>query len=150
MAAFQPGDAVWAHTGTDESFAVGTVDHVEAHKGKVAVVMRKGVIEVKEGDVHRMNAPKQDGVPDNTYLRELNEATLLHNIRVRYNSNDDAGCYSSTGHILIAVNPFRELTCYTEAEVRPPAHRAWVAPSRRLAARRPSPWTLRPPVSAPS
>ena len=66
-----------------------------------------------------MSAAVQDGLPDNTYLRELNEATLLHTVRTRYNDEkDDGGCYSVTGHILIAVNPFRKLKIYEDSNVR--------------------------------
>ena len=84
-----------------------------------------------------MNAAVQDGLPDNTYLRELNEATLLHNVRTRYDDpKDDGGCYSVTGHILIAVNPFRKLSIYEDSNVRRP--RATGA-RRRSAAERPSP-----------
>ena len=68
----------------------------------------------------KTNLDSQDGLPDNTYLRELNEATLLHNVRTRYNSKDDGGIYSCTGHILIAVNPFRSLSVYEDSNVRSP------------------------------
>ena len=120
---FAPGEEVWAHTGSDEvAFERGLVDSLLPGKGAVVVRIKRGretaVVEVKEAEVHRTNKADQDGADDNTYLRELNEATLLHNVRHRYNSSDDAGCYSSTGHILIAVNPFRELTIYSEAQAR--------------------------------
>ena len=97
---------VWAHTGSEQSFEMGTIERHDAHKGTYDVQLKRGIISIKEADVHKVNAANQDGVPDNTYLRELNEATLLHNVRVRYNHpKDDGGCYSVTGHILIAVNP---------------------------------------------
>ena len=101
--------------------------------------MRDGTVDVKEEDVHKVNAAAQDGLPDNTYLRELNEATLLHNVRVRYNDEkNDGGCYSVTGHILIAVNPFRKLTIYEDSNVR-------AAPARCATDRQHAPAThLRP------
>jgi myosin heavy subunit len=111
-----PGDTVWTYTGKETSFEIGTVERLDAHKGFYAVRLKAGVVDVKESDVHKTNNAAQDGVPDNTYLRELNEATLLHNVRTRYNSSDDGGCYSSTGHILIAVNPFRRLSIYEESD----------------------------------
>ena len=118
-AEFTAGQEVWAHTGTEASFERGKVERLDPHKKIIAVRLKAGVVDVKEADVHKVNAAAQDGVPDNTYLRELNEATLLHNVRTRYNDpKDDGGCYSVTGHILIAVNPFRKLNIYEESNVR--------------------------------
>lgn len=113
------GEKVWAHTGSEQAFELGVVERIDGHKSTIAVKIGKNVHDIKEADVHKVNAAAQDGLPDNTYLRELNEATLLHNIRTRYNNpKDEGGCYSVTGHILIAVNPFRSLNCYEESNVR--------------------------------
>ena len=115
---FAVGELVWAYTGGEQSFQKGTVERFDSHKGSVHIRVPGGAVDVKDADVHKVNAETQDGVPDNTYLRELNEATLLHNVRTRYNDKDDGGCYSNTGHILIAVNPFRPLKIYEEENVR--------------------------------
>lgn len=116
---FAVGEVVWAHTGLESSFEKGVVERLDGHKNTVQIKVKGGLVDIKESDVHKTNVEKQDGLPDNTYLRELNEATLLHNVRTRYNdTKDDGGCYSSTGHILIAVNPFRSLKIYEEANVR--------------------------------
>ena len=116
---FKAGETVWAHTGSEASFEKGTVESLHPNRGLISVRLKGSVVDVKQEDVHKVNATSQDGVPDNTYLRELNEATLLHNVRTRYNDQkDDGGCYSVTGHILIAVNPFRKLTIYEESNVR--------------------------------
>ena len=116
---FAIGEAVWAHTGSEHSFEKGVVERLDGHKNTITIKIGKNSVDIKESDVHKTNADKQDGLPDNTYLRELNEATLLHNVRTRYNDKrDDGGCYSCTGHILIAVNPFRSLNIYEESNVR--------------------------------
>ena len=115
------GEEVWAHTGSEACFEKGKVEKLATGKGTIAVRLKQGALEIKEADVHKVNLASQDGQPDNTYLRELNEATLLHNVRTRYNDpKDDGGCYSFVGHILIAVNPFRKLTVYEESNVRAP------------------------------
>ena len=120
---FSLSEQVWAHCGSEACFQRGTIERFDPHKGTINVRLLRGShIDVKEADVHKVNAEKQDGLPDNTYLRELNEATLLHNVRHRYSSKDDGGCYSVTGHILIAVNPFRKLTVYDE-----PNHRRYLS-----------------------
>ena len=115
----QRGSDVWAWTGFDTAFERGKVDRIEAHKGVIHVKLDKGgkMFECKDDTVHLANHQNQDGVADNTELRQLNEATLLHNIRSRY-TKDEAGCYTVTGHILIAVNPFKQLTIYDEKQVR--------------------------------
>ena len=86
-----PEDVVWAHAGGELCFQRGTVVRLDPHKGTVSVRIKSGIIDAKEADVHKTNSDKQDGVPDNTYLRELNEATLLHNVQYRYDSGDDGG-----------------------------------------------------------
>jgi myosin heavy subunit len=112
------GEKVWAWSTKAESFMEATVEKLEAHKNVVIVKQGGSSLELKEDLVHKKNAAGQDGAGDNTLLRELNEATLLHNVRHRYNSKDDGGCYSFTGHILIAVNPFRSLKVYSEADMK--------------------------------
>jgi myosin heavy subunit len=113
---YKVGEQVWAHTGSEACFELGKVERLDGHKGTIAIRFKTTSADVKEADVHKVNAAAQDGLPDNTYLRELNEATLLHNVRTRYNDQkDDGGCYSVTGHILIAVNPFRKLNIYEES-----------------------------------
>ena len=51
-----------------------------------------------------------DGAPDMVKFTKLSEATLLHNLRVRYCRDD---IYTRAGSILISVNPFKQLTIYT-------------------------------------
>ena len=117
---FSPGEKVWAWVSGNQTFEVSTIERHEAHKSLCMVKLKSGTsVELKDDLVHKMNDPKQDASPDNTFMRELNEATLLHNVRARYAlQNDDGGVYSYTGHILIAVNPFRELNVYTEKQAR--------------------------------
>ena len=56
-----------------------------------------------------------DGVNDNTQLMHLHEPSLLFNLRYRYRQDK---IYTYTGYILIAVNPYKALTCYGEAEMK--------------------------------
>ena len=114
----QCASEVWVWTSQDAAFERGKVDRIEAHKGVVHVKLANGkMVEAKDDSVHLANNANQDGVADNTELRQLNEATLLHNIRVRY-AKDEGGCYTVTGHILIAVNPFKQLGIYDEKQVK--------------------------------
>ena len=72
------------------------------------------VINIPRGRAYPTNPPTQDGVPDNTQLMHLHEASLLHNIRCRYTSDI---IYTYTAYILIAVNPYKRLPIYGEKEL---------------------------------
>eukprot|EP00965_Chrysotila_dentata_P094726 3132799-Pleurochrysis_carterae.AAC.3 len=117
MASIKKGDTVWVAADDDEvCYERGTVVTYEATKDMAQVSVGGSTKDAKRASILKANQERQDGESDNTFLRELNEATLLHNIRVRYNSKDEGGCYTVTGHILIAVNPFRDLTIYDEKQ----------------------------------
>ena len=71
----QRGSDVWVWTGQDTAFERGTVERLEAHKGVVHVTLAGGkAVEAKDGNEHLTNSANQDGVADNTELRQLNEA----------------------------------------------------------------------------
>jgi hypothetical protein len=80
----------------------------------------KKVYTVKQEQAFPMNPPHMDGVKDNTELMYLQDASLLHNIRVRSGvkrltlkvrySRDEI--YTFTAFILIAVNPYKQLPIY--------------------------------------
>eukprot|EP00967_Tisochrysis_lutea_P144323 scaffold269378_cov30-Tisochrysis_lutea.AAC.4 len=109
-------DGCWVYIDDDVTYEKGVVGQVDSKS--VTVKLKSGSsITVPRDKVLKANKDKQDGEADNTYLRELNEATILHNVGVRY-AQGDGGCYTTTGHILIAVNPFRELKIYDESQVR--------------------------------
>ena len=50
-----------------------------------------------------------EGTPDVVKVAKLSEASLLHNLRVRYARDD---IYTRAGSILISVNPFKTLSIY--------------------------------------
>lgn len=57
-----------------------------------------------EGNLQRRQDLGSNGVEDMTQLEDLHEASLLWNLRIRY----DAGrIYTFAGSILIAVNPYK-------------------------------------------
>ena len=58
-----------------------------------------------------VNPKALNGVEDNTQLMHLHEPSLLHNIRCRYAKDL---IYTYTGYIMIAVNPYKKLSCYNE------------------------------------
>ena len=60
------------------------------------------------------NGPEQDHTPDLAQLVHLSEPCLLHTLGCRYS---EGAIYSYTGTILIALNPWRELSLYSEEQL---------------------------------
>jgi hypothetical protein len=115
MSELVSGDPCWVYIDDDTTYEKGVVAQLDA-KAATVKFQSGSSVNVQRSLVLKANKEKQDGVADNTFLRELNEATILHNVGVRY-AQDDGGCYTTTGHILIAVNPFRELKIYDDSQV---------------------------------
>lgn len=46
------------------------------------------------------------GIPDMVDIDELNHATLMHNLQVRYSKDE---IYTYVGPIILAMNPFKSL-----------------------------------------
>ncbi len=62
-------------------------------------------------DTEPANPGKFDGVIDCSDLSHLNNATVLHNLRVRY-AEDLIHTYS--GLFLVVVNPYKWIPIYTD------------------------------------
>ncbi|RHZ59360.1 hypothetical protein Glove_364g12 [Diversispora epigaea] len=63
----------------------------------------------------KMNPPKFDKAEDMADLTHLNEASVVHNLRLRYLSNL---IYTYSGLFLVAVNPYKKLPIYTDEIIR--------------------------------
>ncbi|KAF9938941.1 hypothetical protein BGZ67_010206 [Mortierella alpina] len=83
-------------------------DQVEVH-------LSNGLVKtVNINQTGKMNPPKFDKVEDMADLTYLNEASVIHNLRLRYHSNL---IYTYSGLFLVAVNPYRKLGIYTDEVV---------------------------------
>ena len=71
----------------------------------IRTLAKEEVVQVEESDALALQ-----GAPDMVKFSKLSEATLLHNLRVRYARDD---IYTRSGSILLSVNPFKELSIYT-------------------------------------
>jgi myosin-5 len=116
LGALKKGDLVWAmhdtrswlparfksraqgklQVGSEEKKSDGTI--VEGETFLVEKSEKKCVLikTIREGDLH-------DGIEDMQRLQDVHEASLLHTLRVRLNSDK---IYTWTGPILISVNPY--------------------------------------------
>jgi myosin V len=63
-------------------------------------------ISVPSRDLAPANPAILDGVTDLTSLTYLNEPSILHGLRQRYQSDQ---IYTQAGPVLIAINPFRKV-----------------------------------------
>ena len=85
---------------------------IESSKGdEMIVATNKGETRtVKKDAVDQMNPPKFEMVADMADLTFLNEASILHNLRTRYENNL---IYTYSGLFCVTVNPYRWLPIYT-------------------------------------
>jgi len=111
---FVPSDANgWEAMTVDSCKGFGEAATIRAHQtaasarggSSVRVLRQEEVSRIQECDVLAL-----EGAPDMVKFAKLSEATLLHNLRVRYARDD---IYTRAGSILISVNPFKRLSIYT-------------------------------------
>ncbi|XP_075425742.1 unconventional myosin-VIIb isoform X2 [Ascaphus truei] len=65
--------------------------------------------------VRPMHPSSAQGVEDMIRLGDLNEAGIVHNLHIRYKDNN---VYTYIGAILVAVNPYQELTLYNTEQIQ--------------------------------
>ncbi|KAF7324837.1 Myosin II heavy chain [Mycena kentingensis (nom. inval.)] len=115
--------------------------HVESESGDIATVVITATNEIRKVPLYalsKMNPPKFDRVEDIADLTYLNEASVVHNLRLRFGSG---AIYTYSGLFLVAINPYQSLPLYSDAIIQqyrskrrdenPPhifavAERAWV------------------------
>ncbi|GAA5865791.1 hypothetical protein JCM3774_003095 [Rhodotorula dairenensis] len=85
---------------------------VKEEGGQSTVALQTGdEMRIVETDLlTRVNPPNFDGAADIADLTYLNEASVVHNLRVRYQKGD---IYTYSGLFLVAVNPYRNLPIYS-------------------------------------
>ena len=88
----------------------GDAATVRAHGLNQSEATARTLEKEEVAQVQECDAQTLQGAPDMVKFAKLSEATLLHNLRVRYSRND---IYTRAGSILISVNPFKQLSIYT-------------------------------------
>ncbi|KAL3319640.1 hypothetical protein Ciccas_001677 [Cichlidogyrus casuarinus] len=111
---FEKGDFVWLPCESKAEFSV-------ALGGQVIDVSNGQYLLIGDDDkeyyvphfvkLRHMHASSKDGVEDMISLGELNECSILRNLRLRYNKQQ---IYTYTGSILIAMNPYQKLAVFTQ------------------------------------
>ncbi|XP_067824765.1 myosin-7B-like [Heptranchias perlo] len=99
----------------DEKEAYIEAEIKERSKGKVIAETITGrKVTFKEEEVEEMNPPKFELVEDIAMLTHLSDATVLHNLRIRY---ANWLIYTYSGLFCLTVNPYKWLPVYTPTVV---------------------------------
>ncbi|GJN88159.1 hypothetical protein Rhopal_001124-T1 [Rhodotorula paludigena] len=100
----------------DKGYVAGWVvkDDPDAAISTVALASGDEMRTVETDLLTRVNPPNFDGADDIADLTYLNEASVVHNLRLRYQRGD---IYTYSGLFLVAVNPYRSLPIYTSAVI---------------------------------
>ncbi|KAF8234482.1 myosin II heavy chain, partial [Tricholoma matsutake] len=121
-----------------EGYLAGWVHREEDDAAEVIMAAGGEFRRVPFGSLFKMNPPKFDRVEDIADLTFLNEASVVHNLKLRYGSG---AIYTYSGLFLVAINPYQNLPLYSDAIIQqyrntrrdenPPhifavAERAWV------------------------
>ncbi|XP_066468551.1 unconventional myosin-VI isoform X2 [Tiliqua scincoides] len=102
----EDGKPVWAPHPTD-GFQMGTIVDIGPDTLTIEPLNQKGKTFLAAiNQVFPAEEDSQKAVEDNCSLMYLNEATLLHNIDVRYSKDK---IYTYVANILIAVNPYFDI-----------------------------------------
>ncbi|GAA5863922.1 hypothetical protein JCM8547_005281 [Rhodosporidiobolus lusitaniae] len=99
-----------------EGYVAGWVVKEEQEGGVSTVALSSGeeTRQVETDLLTRLNPPTFDGADDIADLTYLNEASVVHNLRVRYQRGE---IYTYSGLFLVAVNPYRSLPIYTPSVI---------------------------------
>ncbi|KAG0062091.1 hypothetical protein BGZ90_003259, partial [Linnemannia elongata] len=112
QAAFNEKKWVWVED-KEEGYIAAWISQEQGDQ--VQVHLNNGLVKtVNINQTGKMNPPKFDKVEDMADLTYLNEASVIHNLRLRYHSNL---IYTYSGLFLVAVNPYRKLGIYTDEVV---------------------------------
>ncbi|KAH9914424.1 nonmuscle myosin heavy chain b [Fomitopsis serialis] len=137
QAEFNEKKWVWVPDDKD-GYLAGWVVKEEEDMGEVVIASGGEIRRLPLYALSKMNPPKFDRVDDIADLTFLNEASVVHNLRLRYGSG---AIYTYSGLFLVAINPYQHLPLYSDAIVHqyrgkrrdenPPhifaiAERAWI------------------------
>ncbi|KAJ3249933.1 hypothetical protein HDU77_007263 [Chytriomyces hyalinus] len=105
---------VWVHDKA-EGYLAGWITQEKDGETVVVEFQDGSTRTLNANDTEKMNPPKFDKVEDMANLTYLNEASVIHNLRLRYLSNS---IYTYSGLFLVAVNPYKKLPIYSDEVVK--------------------------------
>merc|ERR1712142_1184487 len=96
----------WIPWAGNEGYAVADVESADGDNVTLTRQKDKASVTVKKEQCEQMNPPKYEKCMDMANLTNLNEASVLYNLRARYEATL---IYTYSGLFCIAVNPYRRL-----------------------------------------
>ncbi|GAA5864652.1 hypothetical protein JCM1840_002191 [Sporobolomyces johnsonii] len=110
LAAWNSKKWVWLPD-ENHGYVAGWVVKEEGGISTVALESGEEMRQVDSTLLSRLNPPTFEGAEDIADLTFLNEASVVHNLRMRYERGE---IYTYSGLFLVAVNPYRNLPIYTQ------------------------------------
>ncbi|KAF8841482.1 hypothetical protein BDN67DRAFT_513696 [Paxillus ammoniavirescens] len=98
-----------------EGYLAGWVHQEDEETAEIVMSTGGEIRRVPLYALSKMNPPKFDRVDDIADLTFLNEASVVHNLRLRYGSG---AIYTYSGLFLVAINPYQNLPLYTDAIIQ--------------------------------
>ncbi|KAG6372968.1 myosin II heavy chain [Boletus reticuloceps] len=98
-----------------EGYLAGWVHQEDQETAQIIMSAGGEIRQVPLYALSKMNPPKFDRVDDIADLTFLNEASVVHNLRLRYGSG---AIYTYSGLFLVAINPYQNLPLYTDAIIQ--------------------------------
>ncbi|KAG8221578.1 P-loop containing nucleoside triphosphate hydrolase protein [Butyriboletus roseoflavus] len=98
-----------------EGYLAGWVHQEDQETAEIIMSSGGEIRRVPLYALSKMNPPKFDRVDDIADLTFLNEASVVHNLRLRYGSG---AIYTYSGLFLVAINPYQNLPLYTDTIIQ--------------------------------
>ena len=109
-------------SGSSDGWAHAVLGEVAAPGAGVGAKAVRVIVDSRERQVKReqveLACVGQENAVDIAELSNLNEPSLMELVRARYSSGDHAKIYTRAGPVLVAVNPFTDVSELYAAEVR--------------------------------
>ncbi|EFJ25955.1 hypothetical protein SELMODRAFT_98074 [Selaginella moellendorffii] len=105
---------IWFKASTG-NWEIGSVQSVLQDGSLICSSNDDEVLELAVKDIHPANPDILEGVDDLTKLSYLNEPSVLHDLKTRFEKDN---IYTNAGPVLIALNPFKKIPLYSAERVQ--------------------------------